>query len=370
MLKTKTKTRLPLAAKRDKVALLQCLFFACASIILLLSNTAAAEDLHGYKPKYNTTYEKFLAKAQAGDIKAQNFIGYMRFYGEGVKQDYQQAHYWFHLAAEQGHLKAQRNLGLFHARALSRVPEQYFDAEESNLWLSKAASNTPHSDVNENLNKLSNNVEYFQSGSSFDNGRKVYRSFCAGCHGFDGNASFKLSPSFAKADRLEKQDVLLLTSINDGLNIMPAWQGVLSKELQNSVLLYIRTAFNAEQTSEQDLMLLKQANNEGTKGLSLGAKTYAKFCAGCHGFSGVAYYVNSPSFALGQRMHKSNNALLKSIRFGVNLMPGWHDKLSHQEILAMVEFIRTLATEFNVGIERELNKPTSRYYIFNPAGTN
>jgi len=366
----KFKSRLTLVQKPFHLDLHQCLLSACTSAVLLISNTVTAENFHGYTPKYNTTYQKFLAKAQTGDLKAQNFIGYMRFYGEGVKQDYQQAHYWFHQAAEQGHLKAQRNLGLFHARALSRIPKQYFDAEESNLWLSKAANNTPHSDENENLNKLSNNVEYFQSGSSFDSGRKVYRSFCAGCHGFDGNASFKLSPSFAKAERLEKQDAVLLASINKGLNIMPAWQGVLSQELQNSVLLYIRTAFNAEQAGEQALLLSKQTDNEITKELSLGAKTYAKFCAGCHGFSGVAYYVNSPSFALGQRMHKSNTALLKSINFGINLMPGWRDKLSHQEILALVEFIRTLATEFNVGIERELNKPVSQYYIFTPAGTN
>jgi len=366
----KLKSRLTLVKKRYCFDSLQYLRPACAIIVLLISNTATAENLHGYTPKYNTTYQKFLAKAQAGDVKAQNFIGYMRFYGEGVKQDYQQAHYWFHLAAEQGHLKAQRNLGLFHARALLRIPEQYFDAEESNAWLSKASNNTPHSDENENLNKLSNNVEYFQSGSSLDIGRKVYRSFCAGCHGFDGNASFKLSPSFAKAERLEKQDAVLLASINKGLNIMPAWQGVLSKELQNSVLFYIRTAFNTEEIIEQDYISSTPANNEMTKELSLGAKTYARFCAGCHGFSGVAYYVNSPSFALGQRMNKSNAALLKSIRFGVNLMPGWHDKLSHQEILALVEFIRTLAVEFNVGIERELNKPTSHYYIFTPSGTN
>jgi len=366
----KPKTRLTLVQKRYQRGFLQCLLFSCASVVLFYNNTVEADSFKGYSPTYNTTYQKYLAKAQAGDLKAQNFIGYMRFYGEGVKQDYQQAHYWFHLAAEQGHLKAQRNLGLFHARALARIPLQYFDAEESNLWLTKASSNTPHADVNENLNKLSNNLEYFQSGPSFENGRKIYRSFCAGCHGIDGNASFKLSPSFAKAERLEKQDTALLASINDGLNIMPAWQDVLSQDLQKSVLFYIRMAFNAEQVSQQALMLSKEANKEVSKQLSLGAKTYERFCAGCHGFSGVAYYVNSPSFALGQRMNKSNSALLKSIRYGINLMPGWLDKLTHQEIMALVEYIRTLATEFDVGIDRELNKPTSRYYIFTPAGTN
>jgi len=366
----KFKAILVLTSKQGKLKLLHYLLFIIVCLTFLMTNSVEAESVKSYKHSYKTTYEKFLAKAQAGELDAQNFIGYMRFYGEGVKQDFQQAHYWFHLAAEQGHLQAQRNLGLFHARALLRIPEQYFDAEESNLWLTKASSNTPQSDLNEDLSKLNNNIEYFDSGASLDNGRKVYRSFCAGCHGLDGIASFKLSPSFAKRERLAKRDEILLESINKGLNIMPAWQDVLSEDLQKSVLFYIRTAFDAEAIVEQDSTLLSQTNKEVSNTLALGAKTYEKFCAGCHGFSGVAYYVNSPSFALGQRMNKSNAVLLKSIRYGLNFMPGWHDKLSPQEILALVEFIRTLAAEFNVGIERELNKPTSSYYIFTPAGSN
>ena len=45
----------------------------------------------------------------------------------------------------------------------------------------------------------------------------------------------------------------------------------------------------------------------------VGEKLYITFCAGCHGFNDIAYYVNSPSFALGERLQKSDHELQKSI---------------------------------------------------------
>ena len=62
---------------------------------------------------------------------------------KGVELDYDQAHGWFHLAAEQGNLMAQRNLGLLHARSLARIPDSFFDPVEANFWFSLVAAGTP-----------------------------------------------------------------------------------------------------------------------------------------------------------------------------------------------------------------------------------
>ncbi|RLA32335.1 MAG: hypothetical protein DRR03_08745, partial [Gammaproteobacteria bacterium] len=86
-----------------------------------------------------TTYDKFLGPALSGDPDAQAFIGFMLFHGEGVEQDMEEAHYWFHQAAEQGNVIAQRNLAILHSRALKSVPEVFEDAEEANFWFSRFA---------------------------------------------------------------------------------------------------------------------------------------------------------------------------------------------------------------------------------------
>ena len=36
-----------------------------------------------------------------------------------------------------------------------------------------------------------------------------------------------------------------------------------------------------------------------------GSEVYLTFCAGCHGFDGIAAYPPAPSFALGERLHQS-----------------------------------------------------------------
>lgn len=71
-------------------------------------------------------------------------------------------------------------------------------------------------------------------------GKGVYETNCAACHGPDGVAVIPGAPNFAKRERLEKPDGMLINSIRNGLNIMPAWQGQLSVDEMTSALLYIR----------------------------------------------------------------------------------------------------------------------------------
>jgi mono/diheme cytochrome c family protein len=315
---------------------------------------------------FNTTFEKFESKALSGDFEAQNFIGYMSFYGEGTKLDYEAAHYWFHLAAEQGYPKAQRNLGLLHAKVLERIPDKYFDAQESNFWLSKIDGASPLIDFMAPLN--AEDIESFNEGEPLGIGERVYRSYCAGCHGFDGMATYHAAPSFAKGDRMDSSDNELLLSIKQGKSIMPAWEHLLSKELREYTLAYIRTRLGNKADSEP-LVLTPPSrieNDTATNVDNLGSQTYDKFCAGCHGFSGIAYYVNSPSFALGERMEKSDAELTRSISNGLNIMPGWSYVISHQQIDAAVNHIRTLSLDFDAGIEREINSPSDFYYTFKP----
>ena len=128
----------------------------------------------------------------------------MFFYGEGVDQDYDAAHYWFHLAAEEGDSRSQRNLGLIHSRALPRIPEKFYDPREANLWFSLSVAN-PENPKNSPL--AAKSYEKFLPLSTAmtlrrnirgQSGETVYLGLCAGCHGFNGIAAYPGAPPTAK----------------------------------------------------------------------------------------------------------------------------------------------------------------------------
>ena len=343
----------------------QCLMI-CPAILLFNActfNAEVEEELIYSKNVPRTTYQKYLFKAQNSDPKLQNLIGYMLYYGEGVKQDYEKSHQWFHTAAELGETGAQRNLGLFHARVNQHIPEKYYNPIESNEWFSKAGKTTASSNLSSN-NALPSN--YFQQGTTQEIGKKVYQTFCAGCHGFKGIAAYKSAPSFSKGERLNKSDNELLKSISDGKNLMPGWRDILPENLRHTALLYIRSSLS-EKIQDESIFRSKSNDSPALNIDDLGAQIFSKYCAGCHGFNGIAYYVNSPSFALGQRMEKSDATLKQSINKGRTIMPSWEDKISHQEIDAVLIYIRKLESNFDAGIERELNQPLGNFYRFQPS---
>lgn len=183
-----------------------------------------------------TTYEKFLALAEAGEAESQNAVGVMLFHGEGVDVDRDLAEMWFWLAAEQGNARAQRNLAFMH------------------------------------------------------------------------------SMGSAAADPASK----------------------------------------------------RETGGASIQGRLPGEELYAKFCAGCHGLNGIAAYVHSPSFALGQRLEKSDEELMHSLLNGKGEMPNWDDKLSLAELRDVLRFIRTLRLRYDLGIGQTLRGAPAVYYLFGP----
>jgi mono/diheme cytochrome c family protein len=347
-----------------------------ALVFFLLTTTAVTSNTsEGGSQTGNghplTTYERFLPLAVAGDPMIQHILGYMFFYGEGVELDYDAAHYWFHLAAEEGDSRAQQNLGVFHSRAITRVPEKFYDATEANLWFSLAAANPENPEASSiaaqsydkfldaNLDKLRRVADSKQSGES------IYLGFCAGCHGFDGLAAYPDSPSFALGDRLEKSDPVLLASILHGKGQMPAWGNNLSTLAAGKVLSYIRREFQKEPGGRVTETTRIDVPDDDRQ--VLGEQIYLNFCGGCHGFNGIAWYVNSPSFALRERMDKTDAELKYSIKNGRGAMPSWEYMLQPEQIDTLVQFIRTLAQSYESGIIGELRRP-EQFLRFRPKG--
>lgn len=99
-----------------------------------------------------------------------------------------------------------------------------------------------------------------------------------------------------------------------------------------------------------------------------GEYVYQSFCGGCHGFNGISYYVHSPSFALGERMEKTDFELRESIANGLNAMPAWGSILSESQLDAVSTYVRNLANDFHAGIGDSIQETPNLYFRFVPYG--
>jgi len=319
-----------------------------------------------------STYEKILPLAEAGDPDMQNVLGFMYFYAEGVGLDYDQAHQWFHQAAEQGNPMAQRNLGLLHSSSRPRIPASYYDPVEANYWFSlnaAGASGGSRLAASSYSSFLKSVTEIGEVNYQTNSGEDIYLTFCAGCHGFDSSAPYPRAPSLLMGETLGKSDAALLGSILDGLNTMPAWRKSITEQQAMAVLAYVRDRFD-ESRDSGPAGNMGQANtiSRASGDKDMGEVVYTQFCGGCHGFNGISYYVNSPSFALRQRMEKSDAQLSNSIRKGRGVMPSWENMLNPQQIDSLVHFIRTLAPAYESGIDHDIRLAPELYFLFPPVG--
>ena len=99
-----------------------------------------------------------------------------------------------------------------------------------------------------------------------------------------------------------------------------------------------------------------------------GSEVFLKYCAGCHGPDGFAAYEPAPSFSMGERLHKSDQALLYSVLDGRHAMPYWEHKLSNDMVLAAIAFLRVMAQRYQSGLPpRQEPLPDTRYQ-FKPVG--
>jgi mono/diheme cytochrome c family protein len=210
-----------------------------------------------------------MPRAQAGDPEFQNLIGFMFFFGEGAPMDRPESHIWFHKAADQGHVLAQRNLALMHRLGLG-VPR---DLKEADFYARSAEM--------ADLERLVADMPTSRRSSMRAVGRRVTQ--------------------------------------------------------QN---------------------------------LERGEATYAAFCAGCHGLNGIAAYIGSPSFALGDRLQKPDAILLYSIFQGKGVMPSWGDKLPHDRLVDTLAFARTLQTQYECGISAGIRRTPELYFLFGPMENN
>lgn len=72
-------------------------------------------------------------------------------------------------------------------------------------------------------------------------GGTLYATYCAACHGTNGNPVMPGTPNFRRLESLMRPDLQLLTSIRNGKGAMPGFFGVLRDREILDVVAYLRT---------------------------------------------------------------------------------------------------------------------------------
>ena len=89
--------------------------------------------------------------------------------------------------------------------------------------------------------------------------------------------------------------------------------------------------------------LLAATSPEAAAGPSQsGQQLYMVHCSGCHGTYGVSVVPDAKNLSRLELITQPDQTLLESIRSGRNMMPGYLGILSDQEIMSIINHIRTL----------------------------
>lgn len=73
-----------------------------------------------------------------------------------------------------------------------------------------------------------------------------------------------------------------------------------------------------------------------------GQQLYMIHCAGCHGAFGISVVPDAKDFSRFDLITQPDQNLLELVRSGRNMMPGYLGILNDQEIMSIIDHIRTL----------------------------
>ena len=73
-----------------------------------------------------------------------------------------------------------------------------------------------------------------------------------------------------------------------------------------------------------------------------GQQLYMQHCAGCHGMNGISVIPDAKNLSRVELMAQPDQNLLDVIRSGRNMMPAYLGILNDQEIIGIINHMRTL----------------------------
>jgi cytochrome c6 len=77
--------------------------------------------------------------------------------------------------------------------------------------------------------------------ADINNGKRLYASYCASCHGAGGISVMPGAPNFQRGERLMQPDMALHAHMQNGKNACPSFRGMLSDREIMDVVAHLRT---------------------------------------------------------------------------------------------------------------------------------
>jgi len=113
---------------------LAVLIFAGVAVAIF-SFSAFSPSFQIFEPRTDYKIQKLTARAESGDAKSQNVLGWRYYRGHGVKKDKEKAFKWWMKSAQQGYTRSESDIGWSYRRGHG-VKRNYDKAFE---WSMKAA---------------------------------------------------------------------------------------------------------------------------------------------------------------------------------------------------------------------------------------
>ncbi|MGE0474378.1 MAG: tetratricopeptide repeat protein [Nitrospirales bacterium] len=121
---------------RKKPCVLTWIFLGMMLLVTCPVGAAYEDGEEAYlRGDFRSAWEFWKPLAEQGNSDAQNMLGYMYRFGEGVEPNYEQARKWYRLAADKGNPTAQNNLGVMYRLGLGGDQ----DFREAVYWFRRAA---------------------------------------------------------------------------------------------------------------------------------------------------------------------------------------------------------------------------------------
>lgn len=76
--------------------------------------------------------------------------------------------------------------------------------------------------------------------------------------------------------------------------------------------------------------------------LAQGQRLYNLHCASCHGITGIPTMPNIPNLSMREGMSQPDVVIMQSLKMGKNNKPSFFGRLSDQELLDVVLYVRNM----------------------------
>lgn len=180
---------------------------------------------------------------------------------------------------------------------------------------------------------------------SVEEGRPIYLTHCANCHGEGGVGVVPGARNFNDLDYMRGETpASFYAAVTEGRGEMPAFDDELTSDERWDVVFYVwRFSTDAET-------------------LVIGEQIYAANCAACHGEAGTGEVLGAADFTdLRFVADQAPRDFYLIVTQGEGSMPAWQGRLSQEERWAVINYLRTFSYDAELAEEPVVSsQPTSQ----------